>query len=228
MLPMQPGDTASDHSQMLATMCQPRDMVVVTRNAVPSSDQMLALLGAPLPGDFGPASSGCSSLRTHQYTEVALYTERGPYSVATHLLAQQLQQRGLPSRLAAALPASVVMMGPGCGSSIDGGSGVDTTTTLQAGGHVGAAVSSDLETLMLHCMGVVRRSADIGRMVVVLRLGAAAGGGGGGPQGAGSSSSASGGEAGFVIAASAGSKPVAEQAVMWVLQQLETVLQVQQ
>ena len=205
------GDAAAaDHSQMLATMCQPRDMVVLTRNAVPSSDQMLALLAAPLPGDFAPASSAY----THRYTEVALYTEKGPYSVSGHLLAQQLQQRGLPSRLAAALPApGTVMDGRGSNSG------------LQLGAE--AAVSSDVETMLLHCMGSVRRSADIGRMVVVLRLGGALPEGGGGPSG-GAFNASSSSEAGFVIAASAGRKSLAEEAVLWVLQQLETVLQVQQ
>jgi hypothetical protein len=71
-------------------------------------------------------------------------------------------------------------------------------------------------------------SAELGRFVVVLRLADNTNSSGSGGSNGGGSSGSKGGcddEVGLIIAASAGSKPVAEEAVMQLLVCIEGVLQ---
>lgn len=170
---------------MYAHMCQPQDMAVVTQRGVPSNEQVLALLAAPLPGDF--ALGSCAR---QQYTEVMLYTEKGPHVVDPSALAQQLQQWGSQSALASTA-------GPHSCSSTHG-----------------QALRGDVEKYLLLLMGSLRRTVDLGRLVIVLRVG-----------GDGDSSAASRGEVGLIIAASASNKAAAEGAVMRLLDSMDGVMQ---
>lgn len=130
-----------------------------------------------------------------------LYKERGPHAVLQQQLGQQRLLRGLPCSSAAAA--------------------------------AGSELQQDLEVYLGAVMGEVRRSmcgssSDLGRFVVVLRLGndsSSSRGGCGSGSGGSSSKGAPDAEVGLIIAASAGSKPVAEEAVMQLLGHIEGVLQ---
>lgn len=189
---------------LYAHMCQPEDVAVVTRAAAPSHDQVMALLAAPLPGQFQQPAT---------YLEVSLYTECVAQlrPVVPQALAQQLRQRGLPSRLAAQYSGSTSSGGPVGGAYC-------ASSSFQA------ALREDLEVylgVLMASVRVRRGQADpcLGRLVVVMRPT--------GREEGGSSGSSSPEEVALIIAASSSSKAMGDDAVLWLLRQLEGVLQVQ-
>jgi hypothetical protein len=124
-------------------MCQPRDVVVITQAAVPSNEQILALLAAPLPGAYGPVAAVCRQ----QYTEVTLYTEKGQHPVAAVQLSQQLQKQRLFSSLAAFAESAA-----------------SSASSFQE------ALRSDLQAFLLQLLEAARHTMDLGRLVAVWRL----------------------------------------------------------
>jgi len=184
-----------DGLDMFAPMCQPRDVVVVTRATVPSQDQILALLAAPLPREPRvTAAPRTANQQQQQCMEVSLYKENGPHPLLPEELVKQLQQRGLPSKLAAARASG--------------------TLSDRASYH--SCLKEDLETFLMHLSAKARCSPVIGRVVIVLRVG---GEGGGGVLSFGQS------KTGLIIAASSSDKMVAESMVMGLLGEMESVLQ---
>jgi hypothetical protein len=117
--------------------------VVITQVAVPSNEQILALLAAPLPGAYGPAAAVCKQ----QYTEVTLYTEKGRHPVAAGQLSHQLQKQRLFSSLAAVAEF-----------------GASTASSFQE------ALRSDLQAFLSQLLAAARHSMDLGRLVAVWRL----------------------------------------------------------
>lgn len=128
---------------MYSHMCQPRDMVVITHTAVPSNEQILALLAAPLPGAYGPGTAACRQ----QYTEVTLYTEKGQHPVAAGQLSQQLQKHRLFSSLAALTESEAT-----------------SASSFQE------ALKNDLKAFLSQLLDAARHTMDLGRLVAVWRL----------------------------------------------------------
>jgi hypothetical protein len=173
----------------------------------------MALLAAPLPGQFQQPAT---------HLEVSLYRECVAQlrPVLPQALAQQLRQRGLPSRLAAQYAGS--SGGPVCGAYC-------ASSSFQA------ALREDLEVylgVLMASVRVRRGQADpcLGRLVVVMRPTGREEGGSSGSSGVAAAAAAGSNspeEVALIIAASSSSKGVGDDAVLWLLRQLEGVLQVQ-
>ncbi|WIA37481.1 hypothetical protein OEZ86_014397 [Tetradesmus obliquus] len=156
----------------------------------------LALLAAPMP-------AGSTRKAPETYLEVSTFTSRGPQAISPHKVMFQLAVLGLPSKMADAgcLPAAAAAAAPGS-------MGVDAQAQMQMLRSVPAAtLAADLQALLGHLAHNMRRSADVGRVVVCVRLDASVGAG----------------EPGLVIATTAGSKEQATAAVRGLVNQLALV-----
>lgn len=159
-------------------------------------EQTLALLAAPMP-------AGSTRKAPETYLEVSTFTSRGPQAISPHKVMFQLAVLGLPSKMADAgcLPAAAAAAAPGS-------MGVDAQAQMQMLRSVPAAtLAADLQALLGHLAHNMRRSADVGRVVVCVRLDASVGAG----------------EPGLVIATTAGSKEQATAAVRGLVNQLALV-----
>lgn len=194
-----PGMLGEAVPDMHAHTWQPQDVVVVTSGPVPTEGQVLALLGAPLPAEFDPVTG--THLPRPSCTEVVLFKGMGPQALSRHMVAQQLQHWGLPSRLAA-----------GSGHLGPGGSGL-LSSSLQPDG----SARQDCEAFLGHLIGTARRelaAAGLGRVVVVLRV-----------DQEGSSLTTALSDVGLVVAVSAHTKAAAQDAVVWMADQIAAVVQ---
>jgi len=140
-------------SSLMLPLVQPDVVVMVTEGPLPSMDQLLALLAAPLPPGFRLSVSDCatSSGRNQicpatSYLEVSTFTSRGVQAVSAAKVKSQLSLLGLGSQLAA--------------------TGLEATSA-----NVQAALQADVKVLLHHLAHSMMRTVDVGRVVLALRLG---------------------------------------------------------
>jgi hypothetical protein len=186
--------TAGFDALLLQPLVQPQVMVTVTGRSLPSMEQTLALLAAPMP-------AGSTRRAPETYLEVSTFTSRGPQGISPHKVMFQLAVLGLPSKMAegGCLPAAAA-------AALPGSMGVDAQ--MQVLRSVPAAtLAADLQALLGHLAHNMRRRVDVGRVVVCVRLDAAV----------------AAGEPGLVIATTAGSKEQATSAVRGLVNQLALV-----
>lgn len=179
---------------MYAHMCQPKDVVVVTASAAPSQDQILALLAAPAEGEYPPPMAAGGSCG-------GVLTIGGGGSSSNR--GPQYTEVNLfcakgPHPVADRRLAQHLQL-LGVPSSLADRSMVDITYAR--------CIKEDTEAFLMHLIMAARSRSDLGRVVLVLCTSAVQ------PH-----------EVGLIIAASARSKAVSEEAVMWLLGQLEPVL----
>eukprot|EP00775_Hariotina_reticulata_P013359 gene13359-13487_t len=142
-------------SSLMLPLVQPDVVVVVTEGPLPSMDQLLALLAAPLPSKFRLSASDGTTSSGHNficpattYLEVSTFTSRGVQAVSAAKVKSQLSVLGLSSQLAA--------------------TGLDKPT---AAATVQAALQADMQVLLHHLAHSMMRAVDVGRVVLALRLG---------------------------------------------------------
>jgi hypothetical protein len=188
--------TSGFDALLLQPLVQPQVMVTVTSRALPSMDQTLALLAAPMP-------AGSTRRAPETYLEVSTFTSRGPQAISPHKVMFQLAVLGLPSKMADAgcLPAAAAAT-----TAMPGGMGVDAQMQLLRSVPA-ATLAADVQVLLGHLAHNMRRSADVGRVVVCVRLDASVGAS----------------EPGLLIATTAGSKEQATTAVRGLVNQLALV-----
>jgi hypothetical protein len=145
-------------SSMMLPLVQPDVVVMVTEGLLPSMDQLLALLAAPLPSKFRLSASDGSTSNGHNlicptttYLEVSTFTSRGVQAVSAAKVKSQLSLLGLGSQLAT--------------TGLEG-------ITAAAGMQV--ALQADVKALLHHLAHSMMRTVDIGRVVLALRLGSIA------------------------------------------------------
>eukprot|EP00879_Flechtneria_rotunda_P004102 GHRR01004347.1.p1 GENE.GHRR01004347.1~~GHRR01004347.1.p1 ORF type:complete len:793 (+),score=335.48 GHRR01004347.1:335-2713(+) len=145
-----------DDALLLQPLVQPEMMVLVTPKVLPSMEQLLALLAAPLP-------VGAAMRPAEAYLEVSTFTSKGPQAISPDKLMCQLAVLGIKSQIAEMRMGEL----PGC-----------KITSLRAGGARGmagieGAIVADLERLLRHLARNMRRVVDVGRVVLAMRLNAA-------------------------------------------------------
>lgn len=128
---------------LLQPLVQPEVMMMVAPRPLPSMDQVLALLAAPMP-------AGTTRRPAEAYLEVSTFTSRGPQAISLHKVMCQLAVLGLQCKSAEA--------------------GTSPAGAAVAEHAAAAAMAADLQLLLQHLGRNIRRAVDVGRVVMFLRL----------------------------------------------------------